>query len=70
MIPSTADRKVSEDLLEMWVSFATTGDPNSDGGNDWRKADSENEFDYFVIDQNARMETRKELTRFDKWTDV
>ena len=66
MIPRPADRKVSQDMLDMWVSFATTGDPNTD----WRKADIENEFDYFVIDKNARMEKREELTRFEQWMDV
>ena len=66
MIPRPADRKVSEDMLDMWVSFATTGDPYTH----WRKAELENEFGYFVIDENGRMEKREELARFEKWNDV
>eukprot|EP00092_Neocalanus_flemingeri_P017124 GFUD01018520.1.p1 GENE.GFUD01018520.1~~GFUD01018520.1.p1 ORF type:complete len:581 (-),score=109.13 GFUD01018520.1:68-1810(-) len=70
MIPSSADRKVSEDLVKMWVNFARRGDPNSEGEQNWKQADLENEFDYFVIDEHSRMETRKELKRFENWVGV
>lgn len=66
MIPTSVDRRVSEEMLEMWVNFATTGEPN----NAWRKADLEAEFDYFVIDEISTMETRMELTRLKQWIDV
>ena len=70
MIPSTSDRKVSEDLVEMWVNFARNGDPSIEGENTWREADLEKEFDYFVIDENSRMETKREFARFEKWIHI
>jgi len=67
MIPSPSDRKVSEDLVRMWVQFATYGNPSLGGKSSWLEADLKNELVYFVIDHNSRMETRKELKRFKNW---
>jgi len=70
MIPSTSDRKVSEDMVKMWVTFAQTGDPNSEGENTWTQAELDNEFDYFVIDEHSRMEKREELKRLNVWNHI
>merc|ERR1719206_199903 len=70
MIPATSDRKVSEDLLKLWVSFATTGSPTSEEGNTWRAANHEEEFHYFVIDKYSRIEKRTELSRLKQWISI
>jgi len=70
MIPATSDRKVSEDLLKLWVSFATVGSPTSEEGNTWRAANHEEEFHYFFIDKYSRIEKRTELSRLKQWISI
>ena len=56
-------------MVRMWTNFAAYGDPNGTGEKIWKavKTDEKYEKDYFIINEEPRMKTLEELSRFNHW---
>ena len=69
LVPTNKDKQMSKDMVRMWTNFATYGDPNGRGEQIWKaaKTDEKLDKDYFVINEESRMETLEELVRFKYW---
>ena len=69
LIPTSKDKQVSRDMVRMWTNFAAYGDPNGRGEKIWKavKTEEKCEKDYFIINEEPRMKTLEELSRFNHW---
>ena len=65
MLPSQEDQDLSRQMLDLWTSFARSGQPS--GG--WERGRSGQEFEYFVIDGQSGMRSLADTLsqRFRRW---